>query len=89
VPKPIGRNDACHCGSGKKYKQCCLAKDEAAEREKKAKEEAEAPLAAPEPLKPAPEPKATPRKGTRQPWKRKAVNTHGFHKITTPRKVGS
>lgn len=26
------RNDPCHCGSGKKYKQCCLAKDEAAER---------------------------------------------------------
>lgn len=28
----IGRNDRCPCGSGKKYKQCCLAKDEAAER---------------------------------------------------------
>jgi hypothetical protein len=28
----LGRNDPCHCGSGKKYKQCCLAKDEAAER---------------------------------------------------------
>jgi tetratricopeptide (TPR) repeat protein len=26
----IGRNDPCPCGSGKKYKQCCLAKDEAA-----------------------------------------------------------
>ncbi len=25
----IGRNDPCHCGSGKKYKQCCLAKDDA------------------------------------------------------------
>jgi SEC-C motif len=23
----IGRNDRCPCGSGKKYKQCCLAKD--------------------------------------------------------------
>tara|TARA_R110001599_G_scaffold150929_3_gene335342 strand:- start:45732 stop:45968 length:237 start_codon:yes stop_codon:yes gene_type:complete len=23
----IGRNDACHCGSGKKYKNCCLKKD--------------------------------------------------------------
>ncbi len=23
----IGRNDPCPCGSGKKYKQCCLAKD--------------------------------------------------------------
>ncbi len=24
-----GRNDPCPCGSGRKYKQCCLAKDEA------------------------------------------------------------
>ena len=24
-----GRNDPCHCGSGKKYKKCCLQKDEA------------------------------------------------------------
>jgi Tfp pilus assembly protein PilF len=28
----IGRNDPCHCNSGKKYKQCCLASDEAAAR---------------------------------------------------------
>jgi tetratricopeptide (TPR) repeat protein len=26
----IGRNEPCPCGSGKKYKQCCLSKDEAA-----------------------------------------------------------
>ncbi|HEU4534723.1 MAG TPA: SEC-C metal-binding domain-containing protein [Polyangiaceae bacterium] len=26
----IGRNDPCPCGSGKKYKKCCLAKDEQA-----------------------------------------------------------
>ncbi len=25
----VGRNEPCHCGSGKKYKKCCLAKDEA------------------------------------------------------------
>ncbi len=25
----IGRNDPCPCGSGKKYKQCCLKKDQA------------------------------------------------------------
>ena len=23
----IGRNDSCHCGSGKKYKKCCLEAD--------------------------------------------------------------
>jgi Flp pilus assembly protein TadD len=28
-----GRNDPCSCGSGKKYKQCCLRKEEEAERE--------------------------------------------------------
>ena len=25
----IGRNDPCPCGSGKKYKKCCQAQDEA------------------------------------------------------------
>jgi hypothetical protein len=28
----VGRNDPCYCGSGKKYKKCCIGKDEAAER---------------------------------------------------------
>jgi hypothetical protein len=23
----LGRNDPCRCGSGKKYKQCCLGRD--------------------------------------------------------------
>jgi tetratricopeptide (TPR) repeat protein len=32
MAKP-GRNDPCHCGSGNKYKKCCLARDEAVERE--------------------------------------------------------
>jgi hypothetical protein len=27
VPK-LGRNDPCHCGSGKKYKKCCYDKDQ-------------------------------------------------------------
>jgi tetratricopeptide (TPR) repeat protein len=26
APKKVGRNDLCPCGSGKKYKKCCLAK---------------------------------------------------------------
>lgn len=29
----IGRNDLCPCASGKKYKRCCMARDEAAARE--------------------------------------------------------
>ena len=28
IPK-LGRNDPCHCGSGKKYKKCCYDKDQA------------------------------------------------------------
>jgi len=39
TPKP-GRNDPCHCGSGNKYKKCCLAKDEAAGRDRLAKAQA-------------------------------------------------
>src|SRR5512134_1269713 len=29
TPKKVGRNDPCPCGSGKKYKQCCLPREEA------------------------------------------------------------
>ena len=28
----LGRNDPCPCGSGKKYKKCCLPKDEEEKR---------------------------------------------------------
>jgi hypothetical protein len=28
----VGRNDPCWCGSGKKYKQCHLREDQAAEQ---------------------------------------------------------
>lgn len=34
----LGRNEPCHCGSGKKYKKCCMEKDEAQNR--KAREKA-------------------------------------------------
>jgi hypothetical protein len=30
----IGRNDPCPCGSGKKYKHCCMARDRAAQAER-------------------------------------------------------
>src|SRR6202162_2845037 len=39
MAKP-GRNDLCPCGSGNKYKKCCLAKEEAVAREQLAKTEA-------------------------------------------------
>ena len=32
MPTKTSRNAPCPCGSGKKYKKCCLAKDEAARR---------------------------------------------------------
>ena len=39
MAKP-GRNDRCPCGSGKKYKACCLTTDEAAELAQLAKAQA-------------------------------------------------
>ena len=39
MAKP-GRNDPCPCGSGNKYKKCCLAKEEEVEREQLAKADA-------------------------------------------------
>ncbi len=39
MSKP-GRNDPCYCGSGKKYKQCHLRKDQAEEHERRAKADA-------------------------------------------------
>lgn len=40
--KEAGRNDPCPCGSGRKYKKCHLAADEAAEATRLAKEAEEA-----------------------------------------------
>jgi hypothetical protein len=28
-PQPVGRNEACPCGGGRKYKRCCLDRDAA------------------------------------------------------------
>jgi hypothetical protein len=85
--KDLGRNDPCHCGSGRKYKQCCLAKDEAAEREARAKAGgAEAAAPAESPHVP---PGTAPRQKTHQPWKRGGqANTRGFQRVNATRKVG-
>ena len=40
-----GRNDPCPCGSGQKYKRCCLPRDEAAAAERAAADRAAAALA--------------------------------------------
>lgn len=90
--KTPGRNEPCHCGSGKKYKQCHLVKDEAAAREARQKAQAAA-EAAPAPAEEA-DPKAAARaqshaaRPTPQPWKRSAQNTRGFAKVSATRKVG-
>lgn len=83
----LGRNDPCHCGSGKKYKQCHLAADEAKERTERAKAAENAPAPDPEAAA-APAAPAGPKHQTRQPWKKTATNTHGFGKTSLPRKVG-
>jgi hypothetical protein len=82
-----GRNEPCHCGSGRKYKQCCLEKDEAEARAARVKAAEEAPPPSPETTA-APVHTPPPRPRTQQPWKRSAVNTHGFQRMSTPRKVG-
>lgn len=95
-PRP-GRNEPCHCGSGRKYKQCCLAKDEAAAAQARAKAAAEtaastdasaedvpAEHAKPGAAAPAP-PKA--KHKTHQPWR--ATASRGFvPQMRTPRKAG-
>ena len=80
----LGRNEPCHCGSGRKYKQCCLDKDESTARVAYAKAVADAPEPSPEA---APAPKRTPKHQTQQPWKASA--SRGAHqRVRTPRKVG-
>jgi hypothetical protein len=88
--KRPGRNDPCHCGSGRKYKQCCLAKDEAEAAATRAKAAEQAAAAGStettETTKPTPE--RPPKHQTQQPWK--AATSRGFIPRTrTPRKIGS
>ena len=40
----VGRNDPCPCGSGKKYKKCCLPRDTAVLRRTREEEPAEKPF---------------------------------------------
>jgi hypothetical protein len=80
-----GRNQPCHCGSGRKYKQCCLEKDNAqaaAARAKAAKVAAAQPAEGASAVPPRP-----PKSQTHQPWK--TATTRGFvPRMRTPRKVG-
>jgi len=79
-----GRNEPCHCGSGRKYKLCCLEKDDKKAAAARAKAAAEAAALPPEP---AVAPARAPKPQTHQPWK--ATTSRGFvPKTRTPRKVG-
>src|SRR5437667_7908563 len=87
-----GRNEPCHCGSGRKYKHCCLQKDEARAAAERAKAAAEAVAAAQsaEAARSATSATSTPGRApkpqTHQPWK--ATTSRGFVPRTrTPRKV--
>lgn len=92
--KVPGRNDPCHCGSGKKYKQCCLEKDEAAARaarqkeqeQKAAQETAEAPATTEAPAEPVHAREA--RHATPQPWKRSAGGPRSVPRFNAPRRSG-
>jgi hypothetical protein len=91
VARP-GRNEPCHCGSGKKYKHCCLEKDDkkaAAARAKAAKAEAASAAPPEEAAAPAKDARA-PTPKTDQPWKvGGSSSTRGFvPRSRTPRKVG-
>jgi hypothetical protein len=83
-PRP-GRNEPCHCGSGRKYKHCCLDKDERLAAAARVKAASEATAASPETA--APPPPRAPKHQTHQPWK--ATTAPAFiPRPRTPRKVG-
>jgi len=90
--KALSRNDPCHCGSGKKYKQCHLDKDEAAAREARAAAmaEAEKHAPAPEPVKEGEKPaiKSHDKPNFHEQRGRGGANTKGFQRASSVRKVG-
>jgi hypothetical protein len=79
-----GRNEPCHCGSGRKYKQCCLERDEAEDRAARASA-AEEPR--PTTDAPPPAPRRPPKPPMEQPWKKTSTRSF-FQRVRTPRKVG-
>jgi hypothetical protein len=92
MSKNLGRNDPCHCGSGKKYKACHLEKDEAAEREARLKEQEKAAPAeeAAAPAEAGAEPPRTRdhRHATAQPWKKQQSGPRSVPRFSAPRRSG-
>lgn len=94
TPAKPGRNEPCACGSGRKYKQCCLPADEAlAAAARKVKAEVTAALEVTgESAEPAEDGAAAsaprvPKHQTHQPW-RNATSRGFVPRSTTPRKAG-
>lgn len=80
-----GRNEPCHCGSGRKYKHCCLEKDDV--QAAAARAEAAAAAATESSEAPTSVPTRAPKHQTHQPWK--AATSRGFvSRARMPRKVG-
>lgn len=77
----IGRTDPCHCGSGKRYKNCCRDKDEAAN----AAAAAAAPAPAPAPAASEPEVAASaPKAGANAAKRNPPQQTHARPKGPPP-----
>lgn len=82
-----GRNEPCLCGSGRKYKQCCLPQDEVlAAAARKVQAEVTAAVEMPADGVAASAPR-TPKHQTQQPW-RNATSRGFVPRSTTPRKAG-
>jgi hypothetical protein len=82
-----GRNEPCLCGAARKYKQCCLPKDEALDAAaRKVKAEVAAAVEAPVEGVEAKAPR-TQKHQTQQPW-RNATSRGFVPRSTTPRKAG-
>ena len=80
-----GTHQPCHCGSGRKYKHCCLEKDDAMAATARAQTGGDVTAQRPESATAAPT--RAPKHQTHQPWK--APATRGFVPRTrSPRKVG-
>ena len=87
TPARPGRNEPCLCGSGRKYKQCCLPKDEAlSAAARKVSADVAAAIEMPANEVEAKAPRA-PKHQTAQPWRN--TTSRGFvPRSTTPRKAG-
>ncbi len=89
VANPPGRNEPCHCGSGKKYKRCCRSRDEEKRHEASAKIAAKASKGSKTDSKDEANPKAPdPRRPADQSWRRSAQTQHSYQRLMAPRKRG-